>query len=235
MLGEDYFTEEDKAQIVQAVLATDAVTGMQEDIRKIKEELAYVPLDITGISKNVGSTYEIGTKIYSVTVNWTINKDPVSQTFDGAAVDPAERSATMDYAGGLTTNKTFTVIATDEKDVTDKETTSISFYNGVYYGVLADGEEIDSAAVLTLAKKLQSGLALTFTATAEAGQRHAYAIPARYGTPVFIDGDTNFPAGFDKAATILFENASGYEENYDVYLSANAGLGKMTVVVSKGA
>ena len=210
------------------------VQQMAQDIAEIKADLDYVAIDITSIKNDVGSVVELGSTIDEVTVTWTINKQPESQTLDGTAVDAALRSKTLSGLG-LTANKTFTVAATDERGATDKATTTISFYNGVYYGVLADGAAIDSAAVLALSKKLQSGLALTFTDTAEAGQRHAYAIPARYGTPVFIDGETNFPAGFDKAATILFENASGYEENYDVYLSANAGLGKMTVVVSKGA
>lgn len=211
------------------------VQQMAQDIADIKADLDYVPIDITSIKNDVGSVVELGSTIDEVTVTWAINKQPVSQTLDGAAVDEDIRSKMLPFDPALTSTKSFTVTATDERGATDKATTTISFYNGVYYGVLADGAEIDSAAVLTLTKKLQSGLALTFTDTAEAGWRHAYAIPARYGTPVFIDGETNFPAGFDKTATILFENASGYEENYDVYLSANAGLGKMTVVVSKGA
>jgi hypothetical protein len=109
-------------------------------------------------------------------------------------------------------------------------TKTLSFYNGVYYGVITDGAALDSAAVLTLSKTLTNSRGRNFTVTCGDGQRIVYAIPTRLGTPTFKVG--GFEGGFYKAATIDFTNASGYTENYDIWLSSNAGLGATTVEVN---
>lgn len=210
-------------EIVDAVMASAEMTQVLADIADLK----YVPIDVTKISNNV-NTKELGSEVAEVTVSWTLNKNPASQTLDGEAVDTAARSKTV--SGPFTAGKTFTLAVTDERDATDSATTSISFLNGVYTGVLEAGATIDSAAVLALTRKLQSTKALTFTADAGATQQIVYAIPARYGTPNFNVG--GFDGGFAKAATIDFTNASGYMESYDVWLSENTGLGNTTVKVT---
>ena len=98
--------------------------------------------------------------------------------------------------------------------------------------MLENGAAINNAAVLELTRKLQGSRGITFTANAGATQRIAFAIPSRYGTPTFKDAETGFQAGFYKASTFAFTNASGYTENYDVWLSTNAGLGSLTATVS---
>lgn len=192
---------------------------------------SFHPIAISNVSNNVG-TVEIGVTIDAVTVSWTLNKEPVSQTVDGKAVDAADR--TIVVPGPFTTGKTFAITVTDAEGNTASKSTSITFLNGVYYGVLADGARIDSAAILSLSRKLQSGRAITFTANAGAGQKHAYAIPSRYGTPTFKDAETGFQAGFYLATEepVLFTNASGYTEEYNVWLSTHPALGSMTVAVS---
>lgn len=191
-------------------------------------DLLYKAIDITGISNNVG-TQELGKTITGVTISWTLNKEPVSQTLDGESQGVAVRSKA--YTGlSISANKTFTLTVTDERGATDTATTTISFLNGVYYGVMENGATINSAAVLTLTNKLQSSKGITFTANAGATQRIAYAIPTRYGTPVFNVG--GFEGGFSKASTFQFTNASGYTESYDIYLSDNVNLGSTTVKVS---
>lgn len=206
------------------------MAGVLADIASIQKDIAdlkYVPIDITGMSNNVG-TQEMGTAVSSVTVSWTINKAPTSQKLDGVEIGAAERSKTI--TGPFTTNKSFNLVATDERGATDSESTSISFLNGVYYGVLNDGAEVTSTAVLALTKKLQGSKALTFTANAGATQRIVFALPTRYGTPNFNVG--GFDGGFAKAKTFNFTNASGCTESYDVWLSENVGLGSTTVKVS---
>lgn len=197
---------------------------LRKDLDELRADFEYVPIDITGISNNVG-TVETGTAVNEVTVSWTINKTPVSQTVNGEAVDVDKRSVVLPVDGTYT----FTVKATDERDATDTASTSIGFLNGVYYGVLADGVTIDRAAVLGLTRKLQGSSAITFTANAADGQRIAYAFPARYGTPVFYVG--GFEGGFSPAEHFEFENASGYKEQYAVWLSDNTGLGSTKVEV----
>jgi hypothetical protein len=130
----------------------------------------------------------------------------------------------------LSENKTFSLVVTDERGATDSETTSITFLNGVYYGVLESGATIDNAAIQALTKKLQASRGITFTVDAGATQQIIYAIPTWYGTPNFNVG--GFDGGFSKVKTFAFTNGSGYTESYDVWLSENVGLGSTTVKVS---
>ena len=210
-------------EIIDAVMTSEEMTQVLADIADLK----YVPIDVTKISNNV-NTKELGSEVAEVTVSWALNKNPASQTLDGEAVDVAVRSKAV--PGPFTAGKTFTLAVVDERDATASATTSISFLNGVYSGVLEDGAAIDSAAIRALTRKLQSTKALTFTVDAGATQRIVYALPTRYGTPNFNVG--GFDGGFAKAATIDFTNASGYTEQYDVWLSENTGLGNTTVKVT---
>ena len=193
-----------------------------EAIKKDIADLKYVPIDITHIANSVGVA-EMGSTVNRVVVSWTINKTPVSLTVDGESVDVNAESIQLNTT--ITANKTFTVIATDERGATDSATTGITFYNGVYYGVGTEDTDL-----LTLNKKLQSGKGLTFTVNAADGQYIIYALPTRYGTPGFNVG--GFDGGFSKYGTFPVTNASGYTENYDVWVSDNTGLGSTTVKVS---
>ena len=214
--GDPYeLTQEDMDGIADMVLTAPEIKKIMDDIAELK----YVPIDITSVSNNVG-TKELGSSVDSVTVSWAVNKEPKSQTVHGESVDASARSKTI--PGPFSTNQSFAVAVTDEKGKTDTASTSISFPNGVYYGVLEDGAEVDSAAILSLTRKLQGSKGLTFTATAGATQRFAYAIPTRYGTPTFKDVETGFKADFTKLPDpIAFTNDSKYTENYDVWLSTN--------------
>lgn len=222
--GVDYWTEADKAEMVSDVLSSDQIEIMAQAIA----DLQYVPIDITSMSNNVG-TVEMGKTIESVTLTWAINKTPVRQMVAGKAADASQRSMTLTGLS-VTADTTYTMTAVDERGAQDTASTKIAFLNGVYYGVLPDGTEADSAAILTLTRKLQSGKGLTFTANTGSDERICYALPARYGTPSFSVG--GFEGGFSKQGTVAFTNGSGYAENYDVWLSDNVGLGSTTVKVS---
>ena len=229
--GDPYkLTAEDAESITNILLDTGEFSKLRQDVDDIIADMNYKAIDITGFSNNVG-TQEMGKIITSVTLTWSINKNPARQTLDGLALATDVRSVTEPDMK-ITVNRTFTLKVTDERGATDTASTSISFLNGVYYGVLEDGAAIDSAAVLGLTRKLQGSRGITFTANAGATQRIAFAIPSRYGTPTFKDAETGFQAGFYKASTFAFTNASGYTENYDVWLSTNAGLGSLTATVS---
>lgn len=201
-------------------------------IKKIKgefvtrDEFEYVPIAITSFTNNK-NTVEIGTKITDVILNWALNKDPQVMTIDSETITPLT-TRTKTYSGqNITTNKTYTLKVTDEKDATATKTTSITFLNGVYWGAKAAPGSYDSAFILGLSKGLQSNKNKTFTVDAAAGQHIFYALPARYGACTFNVG--GFDGGFTKVATIEFTNASGYTESYDIYKSVNDGLGNTTV------
>jgi hypothetical protein len=229
--GDPYkLTAEDAESITNILLETGEFSKLRQDVDGIIADMNYKAIDITGFSNNVG-TQEMGKIVNSVTLTWSINKNPASQTLDGLALATDVRSVTEPDMK-ITENRTFTLKVTDERGATDTASTSISFLNGVYYGVMEDGAAINNAAVLGLTRKLQGSRGITFTANAGATQRIAFVIPSRYGTPTFKDAETGFQAGFYKASTFAFTNASGYTENYDVWLSTNAGLGSLTATVS---
>lgn len=210
--------------IIGSDVLDQMLLAMQNDIADLK----YVAIKITGITNNVG-TVEKGSAVESVTINWSLNKDPATQVLDGSNLDATSRSVILDGLD-LKTDKTFSLAVTDERSAKATASTGITFLNGVYYGVVSQGATLNSAAILKLTRKLQSGKAITFSATAGTNQQIAYALPASYGTPKFNVG--GFDGGFSKTATISFENASGYTESYDVWLSDNTALGSTSVKVS---
>lgn len=205
---------------------------MLQQIKKdfvTRDEFEYVPIAITSFTNNK-NTVEMGTKITDVILNWALNKDPKTMTINDESITPLT-ARTKTYSGqNITTNKTFTLKVTDEKDASATKTTSITFVNGVYWGAkAAPSGAYDSAFILGLTKGLQGSKGKTFTVNAAAEQHIFYALPSRYGSCVFNVG--GFDGGFTKVSTIEFTNASGYKENYDIYKSVNAGLGNTTVTV----
>jgi len=70
-----------------------------------------------------------------------------------------------------------------------------------------------------------------FTVNATSTNKIYFACPSRYGTPTFTVG--GFVGGFIlRGSAISVTNAQGYNENYDLYESVNAGLGTTNVTVS---
>ena len=228
--GVDYYTPEEQQALLANVLGSEQITQMEKDLADIKADLAYVPIDITGITCLQAKVHEMGTTIQEVSISWALNKIPVKQTMNSELLEEDDRQQTYSNLS-ITQNKTYTLVVTDERENTDSASVSITFLNGVYYGALDVSESYEdfSDMILQLTRKLQSSKALTFTADAGATERLAFAIPSRYGTPTFTVG--GFEGGFSKLLTEEFTNASGYTEDYDLWVSDNLGLGSTTVVV----
>ena len=205
-------------------------TQARSDISTLKsaiEDIQYSPISITSFT-NDKNTVEMGTTITSIVLKWTTNKTPKTLTLDNSTLSNTLTTTTLS-GQSITANKTFTLKATDDRNASASKTTSITFYNGVYYGAAASAT-VDSSFILKLTKSLQSSKAKTFDCTTGSGQYVWYALPTRYGTPSFNVG--GFDGGFSKVSTIQFKNASGYTESYDVYKSDNSNLGKKTIKVS---
>lgn len=200
-----------------------ALTKIEADIA----ELQYTPIQITAFTNNV-NTAEMGSTVNTVVLNWDYNKKPAKLTLDGSVVDAGLKTKTIESAG-IKENKTYTLKATDERDAESTKTTAITFLNGLYWGVGTADATINNDFILGLTKGLQSSKVKTFTVNAGEGQHIYFALPVRYGTPVFKVG--GFEGGFAKAQTMDFTNASGYSESYDVYKSDQQNLGDTTVEV----
>ena len=201
--------------------------GLIKDEFVTKDEFNYKAIAINSFT-NSRNTVEMGTVITELTLNWTLNKKAIEQRIDNEVVDPSVNTKKL-TGQNITSNKTFTLTVKDEKEATATRQTSITFLNGVYWGVGSNEAEINSEFIKSLTKGLQSSKAKTFTVNAGEGQHIYYAIPTRYGDCNFNVG--GFDGGFNKISTIQFENESKYTESYDVYKSTNANLGNTTVTV----
>lgn len=190
-------------------------------------DLLYEPIAFEFFYNNIG-TKEIGSYVETVHLEWMLNKTPTTLTLDGETIQTNILSYALTGLN-LTKTTTFTLKATDERGATATKTTSITFLNGVYYGVSEVPETLDSAFVLKLSKTLRSNKLPSFSVNAGAGQYIYYCQPKRYGTCSFTVG--GFTGGFTLVDTISFTNASGYAEDYYVYRSDNAALGNTAVTV----
>ena len=233
--GDPYkLTAEDAESITNILLETGEFSKLRQDVDDIIADKNYKNIDITAFSCPGAGTYEMGSSVAAPTITWSLNKTPASQSLNGEALGVDVRSKA--YSGNITSNKTYTLNVTGQKGEKDSDSGSFTFYNGVYYGVLAVGATINAAAISSLSRKeLRGDFKKTYPAiTAGVGQRHAFAFPTRYGTPAFVDADSKLGADFYKAneKPILFENASEYTEGYDIWLSTEAELGSLKVTIT---
>lgn len=228
--------EDARVSVNAAYAARSAAEEAAQRAEQIAADLLYKPIGITSFnakdSASGKSTLELGTEVKGVTFSWSFSKKPVSVTFDGNSIS-ADTSGTTLSGLSINSNQSWSLSATDERNAQAQASAGLTFLRGVYYGVLPVGAPLNSTAILSLTRSLQSGRGVTFTTNAGVDQRIAYALPANgYGTPAFKDKDTGFQAGFYLADTVSFTNASGHTEDYNVWLSTNTNLGAMTVVVS---
>ena len=219
-----------------AAVDASAVTYVNGDFTNVKEaldSLLYVAPAVNSLTTTSPTVNEIGSSLENIVFNWTLNKEVTSQTFDGQSVTPG--TTTYTYAGPLTSNKTFTLKVSDGETEAQRNI-SISFQNYIYYGVsseTADGTVKADAFVLGLASKkfgtAKSSIG-TITVNAAAGEYIYVAIPSAWATSLtFKIG--GFDTVFNALGTFTHHNASGYETEYAVFRSGQAGLGSTTMTV----
>lgn len=216
----------------------DQFIAVNSDIDDMKNQIAdlmYSPIQINSFNSNV-NVVEKGEAIKNILLNWTLSKDPVTQTIDINPIIDRIPPITASDRGAIISGKdivkdtTFTLTVTDERGTTATKTVSITFLNGVYYGAHTNADGLTSEQIIgTLTKNLQSSKDTTFTVNAGSSEYIYFCMPSRFDAPRFIVG--GFEGGFDKVSTIYIKNASGYSDSYDIYRSTNMGLGNTTVSV----
>ena len=235
--GVDYWTEADKEEMAREaadrVGVQDQVETLEQNMASVLQDIAdlkYVPISISKFEATP-SVVEVGSAIDSVKLTWATNKTPTALYLDGEA--QAVSGGTINLTSlGLTASspswtKKWTLKAADERGKEVTKTATLSCNNNVYYGVAADLTLENAATLLTAV--LTGTRARTLNFNAAAGQYIWYCVPVRLGACTFTVG--GFDGGFDLMATMDFPNASGYTESYNMYRSANAGLGSTTVEV----
>lgn len=199
------------------------------------DDLEFVPVNISVFKSSI-TTAEKGATVNDVTLSWQLNKTPNPATdslmLDGEFITLAESGELDLTEQGITSNRKWVLTATDRKGSATKEA-SLTFYNGVYYGVSEAPAAYDSEFIIALGKsgkKVLRGSKLTsFTVTAGEGEYIYYCLPKSMGTCSFKVG--GFDGGFELVATLSYTNEPGHTEDYYIYRSSNAGLGATTVEV----
>lgn len=206
---------------------------MESRLSSIETQLAdilYEAISILTFKSNVAQV-EMGSTVDSVTLEWTLNKTPTSLTLDGKTLDVNLRKTTITNAN-ITTTKTYSLKAIDDRSAESTKTAVIQFCNGCYYGISTVGsvDQIDNTLVQGLTKVLSSTRVRSINVNATSGYYIYYALPTRLGTPTFEVG--GFVGGFNLVKTFDYTNPSGYTESYDIWKSTNSGLGETKVNIT---
>lgn len=205
------------------------LTNVQLALSNILDQINYVPISIDSLSV-VPSTlvYEVGTEISELVFNWTLNKTPTSQTFNGTSMGNDIRTYTYDTT--FSTNKTFTLNVSDSIKSAQKAI-NIQFQRKIYWGNSSTVSDFDSAFILNLpSAKFSSTNRGTFSATCGNGEYFYICYPNTMSaiTSFWISG---FEYEVEDCGIISFTNASGGSSSYRITRSTRAGLGSITVEV----
>lgn len=206
----------------------------QEKIIEIESELNQTNAQLSKLEDQVNpftATLSISKQIaelgssQNLTLNWSYNRDIKAQKINSDNLDVSVRSKSY---SNVSSSTTYTLTATSTLDLTTSKSVSITFANGIYYGV-SSSVDYNSDLIKSLTKELSTNKSRTVTVNASSGEYIYYCVPTRLGECSFnVNG---FEGGFDKVATVSFTNDFNYTENYFIYKSTNSNLGNTTVVV----
>lgn len=220
-------TDENKADYIKNKPDIDGINNKIITLESQVADILYEPISIISFKHN-NSTLERGDIVRDVLLSWEINKTPKTLTLDGVSIEThANGMGYNELSIKWDNNKTWTLEATDERGAVDTKQTSITFYNGVYYGVATEPTTYDSSFVLGLTKELRGSKLPSFTVDAGVNQYIYYCLPKRYDTCTFTVG--GFTGGFSLVDTISFTNSRFYTEDYYIYRSDKVNLGLTTV------
>ena len=208
----------------------DTVEGALQEIAAAVDKFTYVSPTVAFSMSGTNGVEEIGSTVSSVTLKAVADKEcKTMKLFSNGTLLETVNNATIieKTVNNISTATTFIAIVTDKYDKDIPKSKTISFYNGIYYGVASDGVSISE-----LSKRLQGNNNCEFSGNAGVGQYFFFASPKRYGTPSFKDKDTGFGADFTLVdGNVSFTNASGYTETYQLYRSTHPALGQTTITV----
>ncbi len=209
---------------------TNASYPLQDTVEKalnaIWNRLDYVAIAINSFTVTPSTTiYETGVEISSLIFNWSLNKTPISQTFNGTTV--ANDTTTFTYDTSFSTNKSFTLNVSDGEKSAQKAI-NIQFQNQIYFGGASEPNDYDSAFILGLSnsKFNNSTYKGSYTITAGAGQYAYICCPKSWSIPseCYIGG---FLTTLVKESDIAFTNLSGSTVTYSILRTSRSGLGSI--------
>lgn len=197
----------------------------KDRLDELEAELAallYVPVDITSFTNNY-NTLEIGQVVNTtITLTWAINKDVTVQTVNNGSLDPTLRTILVAAVPPISTDKTFTMSATDGQ-TTDSASTSIVFRNKRYWGV-SPNTTLTNSEIIALSSEFSTSKTKDVTYNATGGNYVYYAYPSSFGNLSAVKvGGLSFS---DYTTTVInFTNASGYSSSYNLIRINNIQTG----------
>lgn len=212
------------AEVIYTTPSDPNIKTVQDALNKI----FYVEPSVSFSADPAAGTYEIGTTIYNIDFSWSIDREVLSQSFDGTTLAPEVRSFRVEDE--FNKNKTFTLSVYDGTKTVSR---SLSYYfrHGRFWGASSIPATYDSNFIIGLSNReyATSRNKGAFNMNAGEGQYMYYCFPASWGTPTFNVG--GFDGGFRLEATIDFTNTSGHTESYVIWRSENVNLGSQTIIV----
>lgn len=209
-----------------------AIEGLLEALGVLEDKVAKLldePIVIQSFKSSHG-TVELGRTV-DVTLSWSLSEEAKAQVLDGVALSADARSKVIE---GVTMSapgtKKWVLEVVGEFDEEVSGSASVTFANGIYYGAAAAPEAYDGDFIGGLSHSvLRNSKLSSFTVTADGEKYIYYCLPVRLGKCVFSYGANE--GGVTLVDTVLFENASGYKEDYYIYRSDESGLGNTTLGV----
>lgn len=181
------------------------------------------------LSPTNGGTFEMGTTqtVTGATVRWTAGSQQVTKAevlVGGSPVGQAEvssgTSVAVTVSDSITANKTFTARATDPTKAYTGGNVTFTFVYPFYWGVVASGAPVDSAAIVGLTKSVTNKGNKTVSYTTSGVQQAVFAFPASYGDLKSIMDQNNFENidTFTKS-TVQVTGLDSTPQQYNVYVS----------------
>lgn len=200
----------------------------QAEANRLKFD-SFTPTYYVGENAYYSGTFEKGTTVTKIKLNWSLNKTPASLTVNGEVIDVGLTE--YEIPGKFKEEQSWVLTATDDAGAPVRKSASISFFLRTYFGTSTDNLSLSLRRddILAFNQTDDDSFLSSFTVTAAADEYIYYCIPSSFGECEFsIDG---WVGGFIELMEGEFINASIGRANYRLYRSNQKGLGKTTVNV----
>lgn len=222
LLGDEY------AVLMETPVGTTAWSRITQDMI-----LPSYAVSLTG-----SQTVEVGATINSPQFSASYTRTPVAASLyddqGNSAINvlgqPNPLTLPYNYTfNGIGAQVVATLDANEAGGPTRTGTASLTWLPKVFFGVGTAGGNSEAFIEALTSSALASGRARTFAVIAGATDKIYYAFPQSFGSATFFIG--GFEGGFLPPTTINVTNSFGVTLAYDLYESAQAGLGSTTVEV----
>ena len=222
--------DDETLKLVQELQEDVGVTQKDiEDIKNVLDELTYIKPVINSFSID-SPTREVGQTITSLTFSWSINKELKLSINDIGAVTGTSVTHTFDTP--ITSNKSFTLTATDGKTTITK-TATLSFVTRMYW-LVSSMEQIDNTTILTTqnnTSKLSKSRTMTQTFNCSGGKYIYRCIPTSLCSGKVEFSVNGLVTTFNLTQMTAFKNYYGKVVSMNVYRSMNLLNGSSIKVI----